>query len=215
MCAATTFLQSTLGVAKLRPEGRLQPPDQFNPTRQIPCTFFSSATFSDCGQQCNSINCCLWRKLHCIRPSSGQAVANSAFGSKSLANPGLVYMDCIDSHSRVEKGVTFVSCRINRTFCRRLGTAIANSQQRLQHVVDRFSAACDRDRIKISTKNTDVLCPCTNQRQCVLQVSGMHCSRWRNSSAYRWYSRVTEGSEEAYAWITKANAVLLELIVLW
>ena len=141
---------------------------------------FFKCHVSDCRQQCNSINCCLSRKSHCIRPFSGQAVANSAFGSKSLAAPSLVYMNCIDIHSRVEKGVTFVSCRINRTFCRRLGTAIASSQQGLQHVLDRFSAACDRDRMKISTKNTEVLCPCTNQRQCILQVSGMHCRSWRN-----------------------------------
>jgi len=65
----------------LRPAGRLQPADQFNPTRQIPCTFFSSATFPT-AQQCSSINCCLTRKSHCIRPSSGQAVANSAIGSE-------------------------------------------------------------------------------------------------------------------------------------
>jgi len=33
-----------------------------------------------CGYLCNSINCGLSRKSHCIRPTSGQAVANSALG---------------------------------------------------------------------------------------------------------------------------------------
>ena len=33
------------GVAKLRPAGRIRPTNQFNPARQIPCTFFSSITF--------------------------------------------------------------------------------------------------------------------------------------------------------------------------
>ena len=71
--------------------------DQFNPTRQIPCTFFSSATFQT-GQKCNSINCCLSRKSHGIRPSSGQAVANSALGSKRLATTGLYELDESGNH---------------------------------------------------------------------------------------------------------------------
>jgi len=40
-----------------------------------------------------------------------------------------------------------------------------------QHALDRFSAACDRARMKISTKHTEVLCLLTNPRQCMLQVS--------------------------------------------
>jgi len=60
------------------------------------------------------MNCCLSRKSHCIQPSSGQAIANSALESKSLATPGLDELDRVDSHSRVEEGVIFVSCRINR-----------------------------------------------------------------------------------------------------
>jgi len=78
---------STSAVAKLRPSGRIRPADQFNPTRQIPCKFLFKCHVSDCGQQCNSINCCLSRKSYCIRPSSVQAVANSALGPKRLAAP--------------------------------------------------------------------------------------------------------------------------------
>jgi len=47
------------GVAKLRTVGRTRPADQFNPARQIACTFFSSTTFCNCRQQWNSIVCCL------------------------------------------------------------------------------------------------------------------------------------------------------------
>ena len=39
------FSSVFISVAKLRPAGRIRHADQFNPTRQIPCTFFSSATF--------------------------------------------------------------------------------------------------------------------------------------------------------------------------
>ena len=99
--------------AKLRPVGRLQPADQFNPTRQIPCAFFSSATFPTVDSSATALTfACNVNRT--VSGSSGQAVANSVFGSKRLATPGLVYMNCIDSHSRVEKDVKFVSCRINR-----------------------------------------------------------------------------------------------------
>jgi len=40
---------------------------------------FFKCHVSDCGQQCNSINCCLSRKLHCI-----QAVAHSWPGSRAF-----------------------------------------------------------------------------------------------------------------------------------
>ena len=77
----------TAGVAKLRPA------DQFHPARQVPCAFFQVPR-SDCGQQCDSIGCCLPRKSHCVRPFCGQAVANLTLGSKSLANPVLLRCKC-------------------------------------------------------------------------------------------------------------------------
>jgi len=83
-------------------------------------------------------------------------------------------MNWIDSHSRVEEGVTSVSCRMNRLRFADGLVLLASSQQGLQHALDRFSAACDRAKMKISTKNTEVLCPSTNQKQYMLQVSGIH-----------------------------------------
>jgi len=35
----------TTGVAKLQPSGHIRPADQFNPTQQIPCTFFQAPRF--------------------------------------------------------------------------------------------------------------------------------------------------------------------------
>jgi len=59
-------------------------------------------------------------------------------------------MNWIDSHSRVDWSVTVRSCRINRLlFADDLVLPV--SQQRLQHALDRFSAACDRAGMKIST----------------------------------------------------------------
>jgi len=108
--------------------------------------------------------------------SCGQAVANSVPGSKRLAT--LVYMNWIDSHSQVEEGSIFVSCRINRSLFADYLLLPASSKQGLQHALDRFCAACDRARMKISTKNTEVWCLSTNQRQCMLQVSGMRNTAW-------------------------------------
>jgi len=79
-------------------------------------------------------------------------------------------MNWIDSHSRVEEGVTSVSCRMNRLLFADGLVLLASSQQGLQHALDRFSAACDRAKMKISAKNTEVLC----QKQYMLQVSGIH-----------------------------------------
>jgi len=47
---------------------------------------------------------------------------------------------------------------------------LASSEQDLQHSLDRFSAACDRAGMKISTKNTEVFYLSRNPRQCTLQV---------------------------------------------
>jgi len=65
-------------------------------------------------------------------------------------------MNCIDSHSRVEVGVTAGSCRINHLVFADDLVLLASSQQGLQHALDRFSAASDRAGMKINTKKTEV-----------------------------------------------------------
>jgi len=114
-------------------------------------------------------------------------------------------MNWIDSHSRVEEGVTSVSCRMNRLLFADGLVLLASSQQGLQHALDRFSAACDRAKMKISAKNTEVLC----QKQYMLQVSGIH---WvggeiqvHRGGIYQWRK-----AERGGVWIDKANAVLRE-----
>jgi len=87
-----------------------------------------------------------------------------------LQDQPLTFSDGLVLLASPQQGLNRVNNRVNR------------SQQGLQHALDQFSAACDQVRMKISTKTTEVLRLCTNQRQYMLQASGIHCSRWRNSS---------------------------------
>jgi len=59
-----------------------------------------------------------------------------------------------------------------------------SSQQGLQHALDRFSAACDRTGMKISIKNTEVVCYASlkTQGSACCKWAAIHCSRWRSSS---------------------------------
>ena len=61
--------------------------------------YFFKSHISDCGQQCNSIGC-LSRKWHCIRPSTGRALANSAPGSNSLVTPAGPYLEWAQGRRR-------------------------------------------------------------------------------------------------------------------
>ena len=87
-----------------------------------------------------------------------------------LQDQPLTFSDGLVLLASPQQGLNRVNNRVNR------------SQQGLQRALDQFSAACDQVRMKISTKTTEVLRLCTNQRQYMLQASGIHCSRWRNSS---------------------------------
>ena len=78
------------GWPNLRPAGRIR--------RAKYLAHFFKHHVSDCAQQCNNNGCCLSRKSHCIRPSSEQAVAKSALGSKRLVTPALDTMQCFYTH---------------------------------------------------------------------------------------------------------------------
>jgi len=80
--------------------------------------------------------------------------ARKAFAGRMLCRRGLHELD---SHSRVDEGVTFGSCRINRLLFADDVVLLASSQLSFQHALDWFSAACDRAGMKINTKNTEVL----------------------------------------------------------
>ena len=70
-------------------------------------------------------------------------------------------MNWIDSHRHVDNGVTVGNYRMDCLFfadelvayCRR-----GSSQQGLQLAFDPFSAACDQEGTKISTKKIEALC---------------------------------------------------------
>ena len=82
------FIVSIRG-GKTMARGRIQPPDQFNPVRQIPCTFFQVPRFRLWTAMQQNWLLLVICKSHGIRPSSGRAVANSGLGPKRLATPGL------------------------------------------------------------------------------------------------------------------------------
>jgi len=81
----------------------------------------------------------------------------------------LVYMNLIDSHRRVDEGVTVGNCRMNRLLCS-LRTnwhyMRGSFQQGLQHAFDLFYSACDQAGTKISTKKTELLCFSRRPKQC-------------------------------------------------
>ena len=91
-------------------------------------------------------------------------------------------------HSRELQDQTF-------TFCRRFGTAGIFSS--LHHALDRFSVACDRAGMRISTK----IPRCYVSPQTLGSICGkcaeIYCSRWR-SNAERSYLRVTEGGARRF-----------------
>jgi len=71
-------------------------------------------------------------------------------------------MNWIDSHRRVDKGVTVGNCRMNRLiFADELvlhAWMQPTSQQGLKLAFDRFSAACDQEGTKTNPRNIEVLC---------------------------------------------------------
>jgi len=102
-------------------------------------------------------------------------------------------MNWIDSHRRVNKGVTVGNCRMD---CLLLADELAaccmrgSLQQGFQLAFDRFSAACDQEGTKISSEKIEVLCLLRRSRQCILQVSGNTPLCWRRSSTLVWYTGV-------------------------
>ena len=121
----------------------------------------------------------------------------------------------VASYSRLEEGVTAGSCRITVYLQNGISDdlgLLASSQSGIQHELDRSSAARDRAGMKISTKNTEVICRSTNPRQCMLQVRGNPLQQVEKFK-YLGVVFVNDGrwSEEIDRWIRQANAVLCEL----
>jgi len=101
------------------------------------------------------------KKSHCARCPALELLCNSLCGLPLKNWRALVYVNWIDSHRPVDKGVNVGNCRMNRVL---LCVLLANwyhmrgsSQQGLQLTFDRFSAACDQKGTKISSKKIEVL----------------------------------------------------------
>jgi len=87
-----------------------------------------------------------------------------------------------------------------------------SSQQGLQLAFDRFSAACDQEGRKISSKKIEVLCLFRRPRECLLQVSG---NTLQLVETLKYLGVLVFTSDESRnkqidTWIGKANSVLRE-----
>ena len=113
-------------------------------------------------------------------------------------------MSWIDSHRRVDKGVTVSNCRMECllfadelvAYCMRGSWSWTGSKL----AFDRISAACDQEGTKISSTKIEVLCLLRRPRQCSaserkyttaggdVQVlwGGIH--EWRKSEQRAWYT---------------------------
>jgi len=103
----------------------------------------------------------------------------------------IVYMNWIDSNSRVDEGVTVLSRRINRCRIKLFRSAFllrVSPRQGLQHALVRFSSVCDQARMKISTEIIELLLLSIQPSQCIgCKHAPTHCS-----STLGWYSWVLE-----------------------
>ena len=113
-------------------------------------------------------------RAHELNDSSSPGALNSTnvcIDTTSLHNAGLHELD---SHSKVDEGITVVSRRINLLLFATNLILLEYSKQDLQYAFDRFGAACDHAGMKITTYKRPRNCVSqvsTNQR-CLLQVSG-------------------------------------------
>ena len=108
---------------------------------------------------------------------SHKGCLGAEYGPQNRAWEPLVYMNWIDSHSRLDEGVTVGSCRINRSLFADDFELLASFNS-LQHALDRFSAACGQAAMKINTINRGAM-PLYKPKAV---DAAIHCSRWRSSS---------------------------------
>jgi len=104
-------------------------------------------------------------------------------------------MNWIDSHSRVDNGVTVGSYRINRLLCADYLVLLASSEQGLQHALGCVSDVGNQAGLKISSEKTEVLCLSSNPRQCAEKVSGVQV---RCGGLHEW--RKTEQRDRYTDW---------------
>ena len=121
-------------------------------------------------------------------------------------------MNWIDSHNRVEEGVTGGSCSINRLL-------FIDDLVLLKHLLHRVFSMHSIDFLLHTTEPEWKLAPKRARFYVSLETQGsvcykwaaIDCNKWRRSSILDWYLRVTEGGAEVDTRIGKANAILREL----
>ena len=119
----------------------------------------------------------------------------------------------VDSHSRVDEGVTVG--RINHLLFTDDLALLTSSQQRLQHALHRFSAACDRAGVKISTKKRSIMS--------LQKTKAVYAASERQYTAAGGEDQVPKGvftsdgrrNEEIDTRIGKANVFCVRFIALW
>jgi len=81
-------------------------------------------------------------------------------------------MNWIDSHRRIDEGVTVGKCMMNCLFfADKLVLHAWIFPTGLENAFDRYFAACDRAETKISSEKIEALCLLRRTRQCFLQVN--------------------------------------------
>jgi len=121
----------------------------------------------------------------------------------------IVYMNWIDSHSRVDKDVTVWSSRIDCLLFVDDLVLLTSSEQGLQHSFDQFSAACYKTGMKISTKKTDAFCLFRKASHCMLQVSENALQQVEKLKYLKlWYRKFIQG-------LIKPTQFCINFITLW
>jgi len=96
-------------------------------------------------------------------------------------------MNWIDSHRRVDKGVTVGKCRM---YCLLFADELVaycmrgSSQQGLELTFDRFSAACDQEGTTISSEKIKALCLLRRASRPIISLGHQGGEEFSESGAY-------------------------------
>jgi len=130
---------------------------------------------------------------------------------KNLKSPGLYEVDRQPQTCR--QGITVENCRVNRLLF--AGDLVLHAwifATGSSVRIDRFSAACDQEGTKISSKEIEVLCLLRRPRKCLLQVSRNTLQQVETFKYLGMAFRSDESRNKGIdTRIGKVNAVLREL----
>ena len=116
-------------------------------------------------------------------------------------------MNWIDSHSRVDEGLTVGSCRINRLLFAYDLVLVASSQH---------SSPCTRSVSCCVRKTPRYYVSLQTQGSACCKRAAIHSSRWRRSGTQEWHLRVTEGGARRLKHgLVKQTQFCVSFIALW